>query len=69
MKKLLVFTGSSLILLSFLNLLGSFGIMNDMISGFTWRDVDLYSESLELVASLALAILCLFAAGKHQRKR
>lgn len=69
MKKLLVFTGLSLILLSFLNLLGRFGIMNDMVSGFTWQDVDLYSVSMEFAASLALAILCLFAAGKQQRKR
>lgn len=67
-RKLLIFTGSSLILLGILNLLGSFGFMNDMRLGFTWRDVDLYEVSLDLIASVGLAVLCFFAARKQHRE-
>lgn len=69
MKKLLFFTGSSLLVLSLLNLLGSFGVMNEMMLGFTWRDVDLYSEFFDLAASVGLAILCFSAARKQPTER
>ena len=69
MKKLLIFTGSSLLVLSALNLLGKFGFMNDMVLDFTWRDVNLYEASFELFASAGLAILCFTAARKQPEER